>query len=65
MEEIDRWAGYYRYFYFFEEMSFEKFLQLVEIGSVPQRSYVDWNKVGRNMHGNDAGECFIVSSTSC
>lgn len=45
MEEIDRWAGYYRYFYFYEDMSFAQFLRRVEKGSVPRRYKVDWNKV--------------------
>lgn len=45
-QELDRWAGYYRYFYFFEDMTFERFIRLVELGSIPRRSQVDWKKVG-------------------
>lgn len=44
-EELERWAGYFRYFYFYEEMTFDKFISMVKIGCVPVRSYVDWNKV--------------------
>lgn len=44
--EIDRWANYYRYFYFYEDMTFEKFINLVEAGCIPQRSNIDWSKVG-------------------
>lgn len=50
-EELDRWAGYFRYFYFYEDMDFEMFINLVKAGSVPVRSYVDWSKVNKFERG--------------
>lgn len=46
-KELDKWAGYYRYFYFYEDMTFEKFIELVEAGNIPRRHIVDWSKVTR------------------
>lgn len=46
-DQIEKWAGYYRYFYFYEDMTFERFLKLVELGLTPHRQMVDWTKVGR------------------
>lgn len=46
-EEIDTWAQYFRYWYFYEEMEFHFFLKLVQAGSVPRRGHVDWSKVNK------------------
>lgn len=48
-ENLNRWANYYRYFYFNEEMTFEYFLRLVKAGVTPKRSYVNWTKVGGHL----------------
>lgn len=44
---IEKWATYYRYFYYYEDMTFERFINLVASGHIPQRAHVDWNKVGK------------------
>lgn len=43
--DLHKWGNYFRYFYFDEEMSFSKFLELLEQGRVPTRSKVDWNRI--------------------
>lgn len=45
-EELERWGTYFRYFYFYEEMTFEEFLKRVDYGIVPKRISIDWDKVG-------------------
>lgn len=46
---LEKWANYYRYFYYHEEMTFEHFMKSVDAGTVPQRSGVDWSKVGQHL----------------
>lgn len=47
--QVEKWANYYRYFYFHEEMTFAQFLKRVNEGWVPRRGFVDWNKVGQHL----------------
>lgn len=49
----DRWAVYYRYFYFHHEMTFEQFIRRVEAGWVPKRGHIDWSKVGGHLDNEE------------
>ena len=46
VSEILKWKNYYLYFYFYEDMTFTDFIDLVQKGQAPKREIVDWDKVG-------------------
>lgn len=43
--QYEKWAKYYFFFYFNEEMLFGDFIDRVKAGWIPRRGIVDWNKV--------------------
>lgn len=55
-QELEKWGNYFRYFYFYEDMTFEDFLKDVANGFIPKRKKVDWSLVkapydeGKNLH---------------
>ena len=55
-QQIEKWGNYFRYFYFQEVMSFDKFMELVKAGKPPQRLTVDWNKVEGAYEGDVSNE---------
>jgi hypothetical protein len=43
--QLDRWASYYHFLYFSEDMTFGEFIAKVEAGNTPRRHTIDWTKV--------------------
>jgi hypothetical protein len=43
--ELRKWASYYHFLYFKEDMTFVEFIEKVKTGNTPRRQVIDWKKV--------------------